>query len=86
MFLEGHIPLVLFYPIILIVPYQLNDKKPQFRANFEIGINNVFVSRSSLTKAFLDVPVFYVKGFIFFSKVADLACIITKTQFLYKFL
>ena len=53
-FLEGHIPLVLFYPIMLIVAYPLNDNKPQLLATFEIVINDVFVlTRSSLTNAFL---------------------------------
>ena len=62
---------MLFYVINLIVPYQLNDKNPQLLATFEIIINDVFVSRSSLTKAFLGVPVFIVKRFIFFSNVTD---------------
>ena len=43
-----------FLPIMLIVAYSLNDKKPQLLATFEIVINDVFVlRRSSLTKAFL---------------------------------
>ena len=62
-FFEGHS----FYPIDLIVAYQLNDKKSQLLATFQIVINDVFVSRSSLTKVFLGVLVFIVIGFIFFS-------------------
>ena len=54
MFLEGHIPLVLFYPIMVIAAYPLNDNRPQLLATFEIVINDVFVLRRlSLTKAFL---------------------------------
>ena len=34
-FLEGHIPLGLFYPISLIVAYALNENKPQLLATFE---------------------------------------------------
>ena len=46
-FLEGHILLVLFYPVMLIVAYTLNDNKPQLLATFEIVYNDVFVLRSS---------------------------------------
>ena len=52
MFLEGHISLVLFY-IELIVAYPLNANKPQLLVTFEIVVDVVFVSKSSLTKAFL---------------------------------
>ena len=44
-FLEGHIPLVLFYPIVLMVAYPLNDNKLQLLANFNIVVNDVFVLR-----------------------------------------
>ena len=73
-FPEEHIPLVLFYPIILIVAYPLNDNKPQLLATFEILINDAFVlRRNSLTKAFLKwrQKGLIVKWFIFFSNVTD---------------
>ena len=50
-FLEGHILLVLFYPINLIAAHLLNDNKRQLLATVEITIYDVFVSRIFFTKA-----------------------------------
>ena len=53
-FLEGHITLVLFYPIMLMVADPFNDNKLQLLATFNIVVNDVFVlRRGSLIKVFL---------------------------------